>query len=62
MKYVLSLGAGVCSTGLLLYLHENKYSLDLVIHADTGEERDSNWNSQNSSTGDFVGNRSKTGD
>ena len=41
MKYVLSLGAGVCSTGLLLYLHENKYPLDLVIHADTGEERDS---------------------
>lgn len=38
VKYVLSYGAGVNSTALLLFLIENNYPLDFVVFADTGDE------------------------
>ena len=37
-KYVLSFGAGLNSTGLLVYLVDNDYPLDEVVFADTGGE------------------------
>jgi hypothetical protein len=37
-KYILSYGAGVNSTALLLFLVENKFPLDYVVFADTGDE------------------------
>jgi hypothetical protein len=37
-KYILSSGAGVNSTALLLFLVENKFPIDFVVFADTGDE------------------------
>src|SRR5437867_7821011 len=37
-KYILSYGAGVNSTALLLFVIENKFPLDYVVFADTGDE------------------------
>lgn len=37
-KYVLSYGAGVNSTALMLFLIENRYPVDYVLFADTGNE------------------------
>src|SRR2546426_10503178 len=37
-KYILSYGAGVNSTALMLFLIENKFPLDYVVFADTGNE------------------------
>ena len=38
VKHVLSLGAGVNSTALLIYLVKNRMPLDYVVFADTGNE------------------------
>jgi 3'-phosphoadenosine 5'-phosphosulfate sulfotransferase (PAPS reductase)/FAD synthetase len=38
VKYVLSYGAGVNSTAMMLFLIENKFPLDYVLFADTGGE------------------------
>jgi Phosphoadenosine phosphosulfate reductase family len=38
MKYVLSYGAGLNSTALLVYLIKKKEPLDVVLFADTGDE------------------------
>lgn len=38
IKYVLSYGAGVNSTALLIFLLKNKFPLDYVVFADTGSE------------------------
>ena len=38
-KYVLSYGAGVNSTALLFFLVKQKFPLDYVVFADTGNER-----------------------
>lgn len=45
MKYILSYGAGVNSTAMLIYLLENNHPLDLVIFADTWEESKATYDS-----------------
>lgn len=47
VKSVLSFGAGLNSSALLVWLVENKRPLDLVIFADTGNEFDFTYNSVN---------------
>lgn len=43
-KYILSYGAGLNSTALMVYLIENRYPIDGVIFADTGAETPETYN------------------
>ena len=43
MKQILSYGGGICSSGMILHLLRNKPEIDLVIHADTQEERNTTY-------------------
>ena len=40
MKHILSFGGGVNSSAMLVYMVKNRYPLDLVLFADTGDEHD----------------------